>query len=71
MTGEDVTWEGGVRARQNVIHEIGLFQGRLGFSRGIMLCEDEIEEFSNLHGVVQIKFAKGNIKLAFRCLYRR
>lgn len=33
LTAEDQTEEGGKRARQNVIHEAGLFQGRLGFDR--------------------------------------
>ncbi len=33
MTGEDETASGEVRARQNVVHEAGLFQGRLGFNR--------------------------------------
>jgi len=34
MTGEDEMEDGTLRARQNVIHEIGLFQGRLGFLQG-------------------------------------
>ncbi|MCU1265956.1 MAG: hypothetical protein JWM21_2274 [Acidobacteria bacterium] len=37
MTADDRTAEGSGRARQNVIHEIGLFQGRQGFSRVILL----------------------------------
>lgn len=43
MTGEDEDKEGKLNARPNVIHEIGLFQGRLGFSRAIVLLEDETE----------------------------
>ena len=62
MTGEDQTSENRLRARQNVIHEVGLFQGHLGFSRAIVLLEEGTEEFSNLHGVHQIRFSKGNIK---------
>lgn len=65
MTGEDQTAEGTIRARQNVIHETGLFQGRLGFSRTIVLLEDGTEEFSNIHGVQQIRFSKGNIRETF------
>jgi predicted nucleotide-binding protein len=51
MTAED--WErGGKReTRQNVVHEIGLFQGRLGFSRAIILKENGAEEFSNINGL--------------------
>jgi predicted nucleotide-binding protein len=48
-----------------VIHETGLFQGRLGFSRAIVLLEDGAEEFSNLAGIQQIRFAKSNIKETF------
>lgn len=62
MTGEDQTIDGRFQARQNVVHELGLFQGRLGFGRAIMLFEDGVEEFSNIHGIEQIRFAKGNIK---------
>jgi predicted nucleotide-binding protein len=52
-------------ARQNVIHEIGLFQGHLGFSRAIVLLEDGCEEFSNIHGLGQIRFPRGNIAACF------
>ena len=57
--------DGTMRARQNVIHETGLFQGRLGFSRAIVMLEEGAEEFSNVQGVQQIRFAKGNIKETF------
>lgn len=53
------------RARQNVVHETGLFQGRLGFERAIVVREEGCEEFSNLAGVQYISFRKGNIKDAF------
>lgn len=62
MTGEDEAEEGAPRARQNVIHEIGLFQGRLGFSQAVILLEDGTEEFSNIQGIHQIRFSKGNIR---------
>lgn len=65
LTGEDEQSDGGLRARQNVIHEAGLFQGRLGFSRAILLLEDGVEEFSNVHGVQYIRFSRGNIKETF------
>lgn len=65
MTGEDTMEDGTVRARQNVIHEIGLFQGRLGFTKAVVLKEEETEEFSNIHGVNQIRYTKGNIKETF------
>lgn len=62
LTAEDDQESGKVRARQNVIHEAGLFQGRLGFARAIMLLEEGVEEFSNVQGVQYIRFSKGNIK---------
>lgn len=65
MTGEDSDEDGVLRARPNVIHEIGLFQGRLGFSKAIVLLENETEEFSNLSGIQQLRFSKGNIKEVF------
>lgn len=65
MSGEDVAGNGKTRARQNVVHELGLFQGRLGFPRAIALLEDGTEEFSNLSGVQQIRYTKGKIKETF------
>jgi len=65
MTAEDEQADGNKRARMNVIHEAGLFQGRLGFTRAIILLEEGCEEFSNIHGLGQIRFPEGNIKAAF------
>jgi len=65
MTGEDELADGSVHARMNVVHEAGLFQGRLGFTRAIVLIEDGCEEFSNIQGLGQIRFPKSNIKAAF------
>lgn len=65
MTGEDKDKHGNLRARQNVIHELGLFQGRLGFSRAIVLLEEGTEEFSNIEGIHQIRYGKANIKETF------
>ena len=65
LTAEDERADGTVAARMNVIHETGLFQGRLGFARAIVLLEDGCEEFSNIRGLTQIRFPKGTIKAAF------
>lgn len=65
MTGEDRDQDGVARARQNVIHEIGLFQGKLGFSKTIVLLEDGTDEFTNLSGIQQIRYSKGNIRETF------
>lgn len=64
LTGEDKT-ESGIRARQNVIHECGLFQGRLGFDRAIMLVENGVELASNFDGIQQLRFRKGRISETF------
>ena len=64
-TGEDETAEEKMRARQNVVHETGLFQGRLGFSKVIMLLEEGVEQFSNLAGIQYIPFNKGHIDGTF------
>lgn len=65
MTAEDETADGKIQARMNVIHEVGLFQGKLGFTKAIVLLEDGCEEFSNIQGLGQIRFPKGNIRSAF------
>lgn len=65
MTAEDELADGSHLARQNVIHEAGLFQGRLGFERAIILLEEGCTEFSNIQGLGQIRFPKNNIKAAF------
>jgi predicted nucleotide-binding protein len=57
--------DGKLQARMNVIHEAGLFQGRLGFSRAIIMLEEGCEEFSNIAGLGQVRFPRGNIKAAF------
>lgn len=65
MTGEDKDSEGKLHPRENVIHELGLFQGSLGFSKVIILLEEGVEEFSNIHGIHQIRYSKGKIKETF------
>jgi predicted nucleotide-binding protein len=65
MTGEDVTANGELLARQNVVHEVGLFQGRLGFEKAAVLLEDDCAEFSNVTGIGQVRFPKGRVSAAF------
>lgn len=65
MTAEDEQADGKVHARMNVVHEAGLFQGRLSFTKAIVILEDGCEEFSNIQGLCQIRFPKGNISAAF------
>lgn len=65
MTAEDEQRDGKLQARMNVIHEVGLFQGRLGFTKGIVMLEEGCEEFSNIQGLGQIRFPTGRISAAF------
>lgn len=65
MTAEDQHADNKLHARENVIHEVGLFQGRLGFRRAIVLLEQGCEEFSNISGLSQIRFPAGNISASF------
>jgi predicted nucleotide-binding protein len=69
-TGEDATVDGGRRARQNVVHEIGLFQGRLGFEKVALLQQRGVEGFSNLAGLQHIPFSDSRIEETFYELRR-
>lgn len=70
MTGEDEKTDGEIHARMNVVHEVGLFQGRLGFEKAIVLLEDGCAEFSNINGLNQIRFPKGKISAKFEDIRR-
>ncbi len=70
MTAEETGTDGMTRARDNVIHEVGLFQGRLGFKRAIVLLEEGCSEFSNIEGLTQIRFPKDNITAKFEEIRR-
>jgi len=63
-TAEDEQPDGRIRARQNVVHETGLFQGRLGFRNTIVVREQGCEDFSNLAGVQELTY-EGNIRQVF------
>ncbi|MES2286282.1 MAG: nucleotide-binding protein [Bacteroidota bacterium] len=65
LTAEDQSADGQFHARENVIHETGLFQGKLGFKKAIVLLEDGCNEFSNISGVQQIRFPKNSIAQTF------
>src|SRR5262249_50736759 len=65
MTAEDEDAAGKMHSRPNVIHETGLFQGRLGFTKAMVLLEEGTSEFSNIHGINQVRFARGQIASTF------
>ncbi|MDK2375056.1 TIR domain-containing protein [Serratia fonticola] len=68
MTAEDEQSDGSVNARMNVVHEVGLFQGKLGFEKAIVLLEEGCSEFSNINGLGQVRFPKGNISAIFHSI---
>lgn len=70
LTAEDETVTGSRRARQNVVHEAGLFQGKLGFKKAILLVQDGLEEFSNVAGLQHIPFSGDRIDQTFYELQR-
>jgi len=65
MPAEDEHADSTLHARENVIHEVGLFQGRLGPRRAIILLEERCQEFTNINGLTQIRFPKGKISASF------
>jgi predicted nucleotide-binding protein len=65
LTAEDERSDGKFNPRLNVVHEAGLFQGKLSFKRAIILLEEGCDNFSNVHGLNDIRFPKGNIDAAF------
>ncbi len=65
FSSENEHADGSRHARENVIHEAGLFQGQLGFRKAIVLIEEGCEVFSNISGVQYIQYSKSNIREAF------
>lgn len=70
MTGDDISTDDEVRARENVMHEIGYFQGRYGYDRVCILHESGVNIPSDLHGIVYIPFLKGGIEASQGTLTR-
>jgi predicted nucleotide-binding protein len=70
MTADDVANEDEARVRENVMHEIGFFQGRYGRNLVILLHEDGVNIPTNLAGVAYVPFPKGRIEAGFHVLQR-
>lgn len=70
MTGDDVANEVEARVRENVMHEIGFFQGRYGRSFVVLLHEEGVNIPTNLSGVAYVPFPKGNIEAGFHVVQR-
>lgn len=70
MTGDDLDSDGVIRARENVMHEIGFFQGKYGMKAVCLLHEEGTNIPSNIDGLVYIPFTKGNVVATFGALQR-
>jgi predicted nucleotide-binding protein len=70
MTGDDLANENEARVRENVMHEIGFFQGRYGRNVVILLYEEGVNIPTNLAGVAYIPFPKEHVEAGFHTLQR-
>ena len=70
MTGDDFTKEEEARVRENVMHEIGFFQGFYGRNFVILLHEEGVNIPTNLSGVAYVPFPKDSIETGFHVLQR-
>lgn len=70
MTGDDLTSDGQPRSRENVMHEIGYFQGKYGRAKVCLLHEEGVSIPTNLSGVVYIAYPKGMVSAGFHVLSR-
>jgi hypothetical protein len=64
MTGEDIVGDE-VRARENVMHEIGFFQGKYGFARTILMHEQGANIPTNIGGLGYVSFSKDAVSTGF------
>ncbi len=70
MTGDDIVDSEAARVRENVMHEIGFFQGRWGRRVVVLLHEDGVSIPTNLAGVVYIPFPQDHVEAGFHVLQR-
>ncbi|MGF6758234.1 TIR domain-containing protein [Paraburkholderia sp. GAS42] len=70
MSGDDTDAVGQVRARENVIHEIGWFQSRYGRGRVVLMHQEDVTIPTNLSGVVYVSYPKQSISAGFYVLAR-
>ncbi|MEJ0084500.1 MAG: nucleotide-binding protein [Pseudomonadota bacterium] len=70
MTGDDIAKPEEARVRENVMHEIGFFQGTYGRGAVVLLHEEGVNIPTNLSGVAYVPFPKGNIEAGFHVLQR-
>jgi predicted nucleotide-binding protein len=70
MSGDDADASGQARVRENVMHEIGYFQGKYGRNNVVLLHEDGVSVPTNLSGIVYIAYPRETISATFGVLDR-
>ncbi|MFY1671984.1 PfkB family carbohydrate kinase [Plantactinospora sp. WMMB334] len=65
LTAEDFTGDGRRLARHNVVHEVGLFQGRHGFDRVMVLVEEGCDFVPQAAQPYTISFPRNGISRTF------
>ena len=65
MSAENKQLDGSLKARDNVIHEVGLFQGKLGMKKAIIILEEGCERFSNIEGLTYIPFYNQDLSTCY------
>jgi len=70
MTGDDHKQEEEAKVRENVMHEIGFFQGSYGRHFVILLHEEGVNIPTNLSGVAYVAYPKDSIESGFHVLQR-
>lgn len=65
LTAEDFSVDGRRSARQNVVHEVGLFQGRYGFDRVMVLVEEGCDFVPPTAAPFSMTFTRNNVESTF------
>jgi predicted nucleotide-binding protein len=65
LTAEDLSADGRRWARQNVVHEVGLFQGRYGFDRVMLLAEEGCDFVPDTAEPFTVTFPRNGIESTF------
>jgi hypothetical protein len=65
MSGDDFKLRKNPRTRENVMHEIGFFQGRYGLKNVCIIFEEGTSIPTNLSGIIYLPYKSGNIQKVF------